>query len=711
MSNCTENILSYVRGNDVLVDLRFFENVMDGEQVVEQPFDLTMCDEVRAKVYDAGPIDYGISRTVSNSLVLRLPRTIPKGKYSLEIIALRGGMQVRSFDMTFHVVGTNREACSTLATSGSYTTTSFRITFRMVPQALVRGKSAYELWRELPGNEDKELQDYLEELVYDDTEVRELIRQALANFANYYSREEVTLLLSQMKQFDFRVAAELPSPSAETMRTIWLVPSTLPATSNTKDEFITIADAEAQGGYRWEFIGRTTVDLSAYSTTAQMNAAIAAAIRTEHAGDPTTADVAELLPDPMDDEEIEELAAEIAASAARMIVTAQTETVVAVLTSDVPGVSVEGLTLNVYYNGSSHVSARMVTDAQGMASMEVPRGYTYRVVFPQIAGCKDITAVQHTASVAQRSIEAAYVAEDEPETGTVRVVVADVVNGVMTVTQGVDVTFAANGTETTVATGADGIAEAQAPYGVQATVTVATRSGKYARNNQYSWTFVMEQSVKVIGVKYYTYQTGLFIVDSAGQEWSLDDWKEAVAEGVRINSDGKLIKVTSGVLVDNGGVFAIDIDMVRERTQGANKQWCPQNVQFNSIPLNGNSASAACYYDGLTASRLVQAEGDERGMDTPAADACLAQSRTVGGVTLPGFLGSTGQWVQLWLNVAEIDEILQAVRPQGTYLLSTWTTQKWTITQNYASIAYYWGTTAINGNKSISFVVLPFFAY
>ena len=162
MSNCTENILSYVRGNDVLVDLRFFENVMDGEQVVEQPFDLTMCDEVRAKVYDAGPIDYGISRTVSNSLVLRLPRTIPKGKYSLEIIALRGGMQVRSFDMTFHVVGTNREACSTLATSGSYTTTSFRITFRMVPQALVRGKSAYELWKELPGNEDKGLQDYID---------------------------------------------------------------------------------------------------------------------------------------------------------------------------------------------------------------------------------------------------------------------------------------------------------------------------------------------------------------------------------------------------------------------------------------------------------------------------------------------------------------------------------------------------------------------
>ena len=133
-------------------------------------------------------------------------------------------------------------------------------------------------------------------------------------------------------------------------------------------------------------------------------------------------------------------------------------------------------------------------------------------------------------------------------------------------------------------------------------------------------------------------------------------------------------------------------------------------MQFNSVPLNGNAATALYYYDGLTASRKIQAEGDERNIGTPAVDACLELSVTTGETTHQGFLGSTGQWAQLWANIGAFDSIMDYVRPLGSRL-AVHTEQKWTCTQVSAFNAYYWGTAANNGGKVNSYVVLPFFAY
>jgi hypothetical protein len=154
---------------------------------------------------------------------------------------------------------------------------------------------------------------------------------------------------------------------------------------------------------------------------------------------------------------------------------------------------------------------------------------------------------------------------------------------------------------------------------------------------------------------------------------------------------------------------------LRERTYGANATWNPDNVLFNSIPVNGNSASQPYYYDGMTASGLIQKEGDERGLQTPAVDKCLAMTQTIGEgeneQTLKGFLGSVGQWNILWANRVEIDNILTSTRPEGTYLLSTLTTYKWTSTQNSASGAWSWTRVADNNGKTNSYTVVPFFAF
>lgn len=160
-----ENILSYVQGNDVAVDVRLFENTKDGTGIVEQPFDLTSADGVTCRIDGFGDIEHRLNAEASNSLILQLPHTLPKGKYNLEICASRGGMRVRSFDLSFHVVGTNSEARSTLATIGSQSTGSLRVTFQMVPQAIVRGRDVIDEWLARPENQGKTREDFVVEVL------------------------------------------------------------------------------------------------------------------------------------------------------------------------------------------------------------------------------------------------------------------------------------------------------------------------------------------------------------------------------------------------------------------------------------------------------------------------------------------------------------------------------------------------------------------
>ena len=120
-----------------------------------------------------------------------------------------------------------------------------------------------------------------------DALIANFITASVNNLVNYYlksetyTQAEVNALIAAVHQFTYQSVTTLPTASADTMNKIYLVPSTNPQTKNVKDEFITIATTD-QGTttYSWEQIGTTTVDLSGYSTTEQMNAAIANAIAT-----------------------------------------------------------------------------------------------------------------------------------------------------------------------------------------------------------------------------------------------------------------------------------------------------------------------------------------------------------------------------------------------------------------------------------------------
>ena len=388
--------------------------------------------------------------------------------------------------------------------------------------------------------------------------------------------------------------------------------------------------------------------------------------------------------------------------------TAAPEYVVIQLNTNVQEVSVAGKDIQIYYNDNENPEV-ITTDSNGTASIIVPYGYTYRIVFPDIQGCVTPSSITHIASVFQRSIEVIY-KDVTAFSEVVNIHVGLIENDVSSPLADVQIGIKIGNRTTQYSTDNDGNIQLSMLYGTVYTVIAPELEGKYLRTYEQQQQFTAEKSFRGVVFNYRTYSNGLFIVDSQNNEYKINEWEEAIEQGTVQTSDAKLIKVATANLVANSGVFYLEIDSLATRTY-QNKSWASQNLQFYDIPLNGNSSTADYYYDGAQASKLIQKEGNNRAIETPAVDLALSLSTSVGNITLNGFLGSVGQWSQLWVNRVEIDLILASTRPEATYNFSTFTANKWTSTQGSATRAWRWTSAADdNVSKNGSYGVVPFFA-
>lgn len=414
-------------------------------------------------------------------------------------------------------------------------------------------------------------------------------------------------------------------------------------------------------------------------------------------------------------EGIDELAQEVAE--AMMNERLGYEAVFINVSSEVTGVSVAGLTINVYYNDSEMTAITLTTDSNGAATINVPKDYKYKLVFPSIQGCNDPAPVVHFSTLTQRSIEVEYVEASSQASGMQLTIFCGTalstgVSSGSTPVAGLDVDVTIDGSTTTYTTGSNGKLLITVPFDKSATVVVPVREG-YELKGARSRTFSATQSAKYSEYIYYVAEPGIKIVTTDGTEYSEEDFAEALENEEVITSDAKLVKVSTAELAANNGIFYLSLDMLATRSGIVKKQWA-SNVRFYDIPLNGNSASANYYYDGRTASGLIQDEGDRRNITTLAVDEALSSTFTLGERTLYGFLGSVGQWSILWANRYVIDSILSITRPSAAYNFSTYVTDKWTSTQGLAEYAIAWNTAASSSNhfaKSTSNSVVPFFAF
>lgn len=375
------------------------------------------------------------------------------------------------------------------------------------------------------------------------------------------------------------------------------------------------------------------------------------------------------------------------------------ETVVVTVTTSVQGVSVEGLVLNVYLNNST-TPDQYTTDEDGMVAFRVDSGYTYRIVFPEIEGCAGVGDVIHTASVAQRSIEVEYKAAASVYETLTFIAHKSTDSSAFS---GVSMVVTYDGEGHTYTTGSDGKVTAQIPLGKSYSVALQRPTGYYFLGGS-SFNYTAEQSQRIIYGRLASANIGVFIVCSNGDEITLDNWSTSG----HVATDAIAIKIATTELYDNNGVFAISIDEmgVTQNTSYPKQEWSSDEELFTSIPTNGGNPSQPYYYDGMTASQLIQTEGDTIGVDTPAADWALAKSLTLSGIEHHGFLLSLGQMTILWQNSAEIDAILDTVRPTHAYTLRGLSEEKWTSTQYSVVYSWYVDTAQYAFTKSNNFVVV-----
>lgn len=396
------------------------------------------------------------------------------------------------------------------------------------------------------------------------------------------------------------------------------------------------------------------------------------------------------------------------------------------VTTNKAEVSVEGIVINCYLNNDVDDPLQTTTNENGQCYLDIPNNYHYRLVFPTIAGCDPITDVTHIAHASERIVDVEYKETQDPyiKTGEYCIVsLKKKYNGVSQPLEGKVVTITKSGeSPVQYTTDSNGDVKVDIPYGTEYTVTLPNVEDYYVIRNKYDYTFYASQSNRTVVVHYYHYDSGLFIVTSDGTPYSYDQWLIAEQEQRVTKEDAKLIMFATDILIGNNGVFAIDIDTYRNtnfNTSSYKKQWANSGTYtFTDIPTNGSVVSADYYYDGYTASVKIEAEATNvQSLSVPAASFCLSQSREVGGVTLPGFLGSPGQWEIFWNHKAEAESLMNVVRPtqEGQTVYSIGTYEKWTSAQINDYRACYFTNVKVNATnvynmKTSSYVVIPFFA-
>lgn len=407
-------------------------------------------------------------------------------------------------------------------------------------------------------------------------------------------------------------------------------------------------------------------------------------------------------------------AAERANEAADLVYNGPEEVVSVALYSAVEGVTTAGLDLYVYINDNS-VPLIYTTNENGMATFRVTKGLRYDIVFPDITGCAHIGRLSYTAALQTRGIEVTY--REYVVASTERVTIAfrkypenTTWNGGEIYADGIAyVTI--NDVETVYHADSDGFVVFEVPIGEEYNVRVEKPDGLHLLSGVYSSTYTAEGGSRFIPVSFHLYLSSFLIVDADGGEWTMDGWEAAGKEA----SEAKLLHVATEELLTAGCDFFMSLYMMaygKYDTTGETintMAWAAQNVEFTSIPLNGDDATKDYYYDGLTATNLIVDEGTKRGIATPCHTATLRQTFTLGLELLKGFTPSYGQWAIMIANYTYINSIVTALRPDGDVVTKFWGIAKGVSAQRLDANAWYVDRYFRNTFKT--FGNAPFSAY
>ena len=384
------------------------------------------------------------------------------------------------------------------------------------------------------------------------------------------------------------------------------------------------------------------------------------------------------------------------------------EEVTVTIVSSVESISVAGIKINVFLNNGKTPQS-YTTNAEGKATFTIDRGNYYQVVFPEYGNAQSIAPVGYTAVLGSRNINVKYLPYDEDSMEKVIITATKYVENVGTAWDGIPVIVTVDRKDTTYQTDAKGQVTVFVPYKKEYTVVINDQDGYNVSFNKNSRTYTANVPQRLVDYRFYQFKSGIFVVDIDKNEYYIEDW---VAAG-RNADDAVAIKVADASLSINHGTFCIRTSDIKNVSKLISTSWCTQDLQFNSIALNGNNVNDANYHNGESSSYLIRQEAQERSLSVPAFDYAYGQIFTIGGEDLHGFVMSVGQEYVHVANIGIIRQVLETLYGEEVatnYYNFVMKKNRWTSTQNTATGAWLCSSSASFNYKSSSGVVLPVFA-
>lgn len=388
------------------------------------------------------------------------------------------------------------------------------------------------------------------------------------------------------------------------------------------------------------------------------------------------------------------------------------EEVTVTIASSVSSINVAGIKINVFLNNGK-TPQTYTTNAEGKTTFTIDRGNYYQVTFPEYGNAQPIAPQGYTAVLGSRNINVEYLPYDEESMEKVIITATKYVENVGTAWEGIPVIVTVDKKATTYQTDEKGQVTVFVPYKKEYTVVINDQDGYNVSFNKNSRTYTANVPQRLIDYRFYQFKAGIFVVDANKNEYYIEDW---VAAG-RNADDAVAIKVADASLSINHGTFCIRTSDIKNVSKPISTSWCTQNLQFNSIALNGNNVNDANYYNGESSSYLIRQEAQERSLSVPAFDYAYGQIFNLGGEDLRGFVMSVGQEYVHIANIGIIKQVLETL--YGETVATDYYNfvmkdkkQRWTSTQFNKDKVFCASTTIdyVYGSRMSVYIVLPVFA-
>lgn len=308
----------------------------------------------------------------------------------------------------------------------------------------------------------------------------------------------------------------------------------------------------------------------------------------------------------------------------------------------------------IVQNITQSTSEEYALSALGECKFSIPMGNVYSIIYPILSNYKQPINATFTATLASRSVEYAYSAEEviyEQINISAKVVGAEV-----SLLDGEIVTIKTDSGLVYAEEFHNGEVVLRVPYGEHYRIYTPNLDG-YTKDGL-NLQFTAGLPSRFILIHYSDGMFGFFGIDNDGNQYSIEQIESMTEEQRTVISyigynDYQLVSSDRGDgTIGNGFMLRIPADIVTQ-------QWASSNVEFdtNRLPYGGIYNDSKRDYRSAYNTANIIAIGEEIGVETPAATRCNDEIIKVGGIERKGLFIAYGAMYRARLNQSSLTYI------------------------------------------------------